>query len=243
MKTIREICTEYQEIVLDAEDILAGGGFRRKERPGEPKIIVQTPAPRAAEGIPPGGTGDAEEALRELEREVRGCSRCGLCEKRTQGVPGTGVLRPLVMAIGEGPGEEEDLRGQPFVGPAGVYLDKWLEAIGLSRAKNVYIANIVKCRPPRNRDPLPEETAACMPYLLRQLRIVRPRMVLALGRVAAQNLLGTQEGIGSLRGRPGTWQGLPFLATYHPSAVLRDPGLRRPVWDDMKLLKSLLDGA
>jgi DNA polymerase len=146
------------------------------------------------------------------------------------------------MVIGEAPGEEEDLRGEPFVGPAGKYLDRWLEAVGLSRERNVYIANIVKCRPPENRDPSPEETAACMPYLLRQVRIVRPESVLALGRVAAQNLLGTGEGIGRLRGRPGTWQGLPFLATYHPSAVLRDPQLRRPVWEDMKMLRDLTGG-
>jgi DNA polymerase len=106
---------------------------------------------------------------------------------------------------------------------------------------NAYIANIVKCRPPENRDPAPEEAAACMPYLLRQTQIIRPKTVLAAGRVAAQNLLQTGEGIGRLRGQSGTWQGLPFLATYHPSAVLRDPQLRRPVWDDMKKLKGLID--
>ena len=240
MKTIREICTEYQGIVLDAEDILAEGGFRRAGDPGEPKIIAQSPAPSKEKASAPAGSA---EALRALEEEVRGCSRCPLCEKRKQAVPGTGVLSPDVMAIGEGPGEEEDLRGEPFVGPAGAYLDKWLQAIGLSRAKDVYIANIVKCRPPGNRDPLPEETAACMPYLLRQVQIVRPRAVLALGRIAAQNLLGTKEGIGSLRGQPRTWQGLPFLATYHPSAVQRDDQLRRPVWEDLKLLAKLLEGA
>jgi DNA polymerase len=242
MRTIRELGTEYQDIVLDLEDLFTRGGFRRGGKPGAPRLIVQSsPAPRGKE---PSGA-DASRAasdLQELAAQVRLCALCPLCEKRRQAVPGAGVLDPLVMVIGEAPGEEEDLRGEPFVGPAGVYLDKWLSAVGLSRLANAFIANIVKCRPPANRDPLPEEAAACMPYLLRQIKIIRPRAVLALGRVAAQNLLGTSEGIGRLRGIPGTWQGLPFLATYHPSAVLRDHELRRPVWEDMKKLKELLDG-
>jgi DNA polymerase len=228
MKTIDEICIEYQNIVLDLEDLLAGSGFRGGRTNEKPKIILR----KTDSG---GG-----ESLEAIAAEIRGCRHCRLCENRTRTVPGTGVVRPLVMVIGEGPGEEEDLQGKPFVGPAGKYLDKWLESIGLSRGTNAYIANIVKCRPPGNRDPSPEESDACMPYLLRQVKAAGPKTILAVGRVAAQNLLRTGEGIGRLRGQPGTWRGLPFLATYHPSAVLRDPQLRRPVWEDLKTLQRLM---
>lgn len=231
---------------------MAGTGFRGKREIQAPRIILQKPAADQAalsRTVPPvleeaggGGAGGAGGGMEALAAEIRSCRLCRLCEKRTQAVPGAGVPGPLVMVIGEAPGEEEDLRGEPFVGPAGKYLDKWLQAIGLSRERNVYIANIVKCRPPGNRDPSPEEADACMPYLLRQLSVVRPKSILAVGRVAAQNLQKTSEGIGRLRGRVGTWQGLPFLATFHPSAVLRDPQLRRPVWEDMQTLRDLIGG-
>ncbi|MDR1626932.1 MAG: uracil-DNA glycosylase [Spirochaetia bacterium] len=230
MKTIDEICIEYQNIVLDLRDLLAGSGFRGGRANERPKIILRKPGAGGGEG------------LEAIAAEIRGCRRCRLCETRTQGVPGVGAAQPLVMVIGEGPGEEEDVRGEPFVGPAGKYLDKWLESVGLSRKTNAFIANIVKCRPPGNRDPSPEESQACMPYLLRQVKAVKPKAVLALGRIAAQNLLRRGEGIGRLRGQPGIWQGLPFLATYHPSAVLRDPQLRRPVWEDLKTLQRLMRG-
>jgi DNA polymerase len=242
MKTITELGTEYQNIVQDLEDLITGESFRRTREIEKPKIILaplaSAPANPASANAAAGNTADTIETL---AAEIRACRLCGLCEKRKQAVPGVGVLNPLVMVIGEGPGEEEDLRGEPFVGPAGRYLDKWLESVGLSRQTNAFIANIVKCRPPGNRDPLPEEAAACMPYLLRQIKIIRPKTVFAVGRIAAQNLLGTGEGIGRLRGRISAWQGLPFLATYHPSAVLRDQELRRPVWEDMKKLKDLAD--
>ncbi|MDR3199927.1 MAG: uracil-DNA glycosylase [Spirochaetales bacterium] len=242
MKKLNEICTEYQNIVFDCEDVLGGGGFRRTRKNEKPKIIFARrasaqPSPSAQDNA--ANPGDSLEAL---AAEIRACRLCRLCENRTQAVPGVGVINPLVMVIGEAPGEEEDRRGEPFVGPAGRYLDKWLESVGISRAHNAYIANIVKCRPPENRDPAPEESAACMPYLLRQIQIIRPKTVLAVGRVAAQNLLQTGDGIGRLRGRPGTWRDIPFLATYHPSAVLRDQELRRPVWEDMKKLKELTGG-
>jgi uracil-DNA glycosylase family 4 len=147
-----------------------------------------------------------------------------------------------VLFVGEGPGEEEDRTGRPFVGAAGQYLDKWIPAIGLQRAQ-CFIANVVKCRPPRNREPHPEEIAACLPFLRRQIHIIQPKAICCLGRIAAQTLLETTGSLGSLRGKVRSWEGIPLVVTYHPSAVLRDSSLRKPVWDDLKLLKTLLSEA
>jgi DNA polymerase len=148
-----------------------------------------------------------------------------------------------VLVVGEGPGAEEDATGRPFVGKAGQYLDRWLKAIDLDRGSNCFIANIVKCRPPGNRDPLPEESAACLPYLQEQIAILSPRAILVVGRIAAQVLTGHAAGIGDLRARQHTFGDLPLVATYHPSAVLRDSSLRAPVWEDLKRLSALLGHA
>ncbi len=161
-------------------------------------------------------------------------------------MPGEGSERPLVMVVGEGPGAEEDRTGRPFVGPAGQYLDEWLAAVRigeepLSRRTNAYIANVVKCRPPGNRDPQPDEAAACLGYLRRQIALLRPRALLAVGRTAARYLLGIESGVGAARGRTWQFDSIPAIVTYHPSAVLRDRSLRRPVWEDLKALKALLD--
>lgn len=178
-------------------------------------------------------------ARAELEEQVRACRLCPLHEGRTTGVPGMGVLDPLVMVIGEGPGAEEDRQGLPFVGRAGQYLDKWLAAIGLSRDRDVYITNIVKCRPPGNRDPQTEEIEACTPYLRRQIDIVRPKTILAVGRFAASWLTGHSDSLGKLRGRTFDYRGVPVVVTYHPSGVLRNPEYRRPVWDDLRRLREI----
>ncbi|HUW40010.1 MAG TPA: uracil-DNA glycosylase [Rectinemataceae bacterium] len=183
------------------------------------------------------------DSLVALASEIGSCSSCRLAETRKKAVPGQGVESPLVMVIGEGPGAEEDERGLPFVGPAGRLLDKMLASVGLDRDRNCFIANVVKCRPPGNRDPESDELAACAPYLRRQLALLRPRALLCLGRVAAQALLGTSEGIGALRGRWMSFEGLPLLATYHPSALLRDEALKRPAWEDLKLLRDFLASA
>ena len=180
--------------------------------------------------------------LQRLTEQIHRCSRCGLAGGRTMAVPGMGVLDPLVLVVGEGPGAEEDKQGLPFVGAAGQFLDKWLESIGLSRKKNVYITNIVKCRPPGNRDPRPEEAESCFPYLEQQVVYIRPKAILTVGRIAAQSLLQTSKGIGTLRESLHRWKDIPLIATYHPSAVLRDPGLKRPVWEDLKRLKAFLHG-
>jgi DNA polymerase len=151
------------------------------------------------------------------------------------------VANPRVLVIGEGPGAEEDATGRPFVGPAGRLLDKMLAAVGLSREGNCHIANLVKCRPPGNRDPAPDEQAACRPYLLRQVAALRPSLILCVGRVAAKALTGSEEGIGKLRGRWFEWEGIPLIATYHPSALLRDESLKRPAWEDLKRLRERLE--
>jgi len=181
-----------------------------------------------------------------IAEEIRSCRNCALCEKRLNAAPGEGVLQPLVMVIGEGPGEDEDKQGRPFVGKAGQLLDKMLESIGLSRTTNTFIANVVKCRPPNNRDPYPEETNACSHFLERQISLLKPKFILIAGRVSAQTLLKTTESIGKLRGKfteliVGNDK-YPLLVTYHPAALLRNEDYKRPSWEDLKLLKSKLTG-
>jgi len=187
------------------------------------------------------GPGDRSAQLAAVASEVGQCVKCGLCNGRTRTVPGEGPLDPPVMFIGEGPGEAEDKSGRPFVGAAGQYLDKWIPAIGLRR-EDCFIANIVKCRPPSNREPHPEEISACFPYLEHQILAIRPKTICCLGRIAAHVLLQTTASLGALRGKTHRWRDIPLVVTYHPSAVLRDNLLRKPVWDDLKLLKTLLPG-
>ena len=181
-------------------------------------------------------------SYRDLCSDAMGCKRCQLCKTRTNVVFGTGCTeRPVVMVIGEGPGENEDLQGLPFVGKAGIYLDSWLKAISLSRETNVYITNTVKCRPPQNRDPYPDEKSACFAYLRQQIQLIRPQSILCLGRPASTLMTGqTDSSMGALRGRFFFFDGIPMMCTYHPAAVLRDLSLKRPVWDDLKKLARYL---
>ena len=207
-----------------------GGGVRTER--AEPDFAAAS-SRAAARGSP----GDLEA----IAAEVRSCAACALASTRTNPVPGEGAVEPLVLVVGEGPGAEEDASGRPFVGPAGQLLDKMLASIGLDRRTNCFIANVVKCRPPRNRDPEPAERDACLGYLRAQVRALRPRAILCAGRIAAQALLGTTEGIGKLRGPWREFEGLPVLATYHPSALLRDESLKRPAWEDLKKLRDFLN--
>lgn len=174
-------------------------------------------------------------ALREC---VKDCRRCALHESRTQTVFGVGDPAAQWMVVGEAPGAEEDRQGEPFVGAAGQLLNAMLSAIELPR-ETVFIANVLKCRPPDNRDPKPEEVAECLPYLHRQVELVQPRIILAFGRVAAQNLLGTDAPLGKLRGtvhRFGTLN-TPVVVTYHPAYLLRSPGEKRKAWEDLKFAR------
>jgi len=176
---------------------------------------------------------------------VAACTACGLCKTRTQTVFGVGHERAHWMIVGEAPGEQEDLRGEPFVGPAGRLLDRMLAALSLTRQpaepqQQVYIANALKCRPPRNRNPEPAELAQCIPYLERQVALVQPRVVLAMGRFAVQALLGSDEPIGRLRGRVHDWQGRPLVVTYHPAYLLRQPTEKARAWADLCLAAEAL---
>jgi DNA polymerase len=182
------------------------------------------------------------DALRE---RVASCRACRLCESRTQTVFGVGHQRAHCMIIGEAPGENEDLQGEPFVGAAGQLLDRMLPAIGLTRAaaepaRQVYIANTLKCRPPRNRNPEPDELARCSVYLHRQIELVQPRLLLAMGRFAVQTLLESHEPIGRLRGRVHRWRNLPVVVTYHPAYLLRNPADKARAWADLCLVAAQL---
>src|ERR1700747_202404 len=188
-----------------------------------------------------GGTADVDTQWQRLRDEVRECTRCPLHATRTQGVLGVGPKRADWLVIGEAPGAEEDRRGEPFVGAAGQVLDAMLRAIGLDRRTNVYIANVLKSRPPNNRDPRPAEVEACLPYLVRQIALLQPKIMLAVGRIVAQNLLATDAPLGRLRGRVhhfGEHQ-TPLVVTYHPAYLLRTPGDKRKAWEDLKFARSV----
>ena len=176
----------------------------------------------------------------ELEAEVRVCTKCSLHATRTQTVFGVGHRQARWMFIGEAPGADEDRRGEPFVGKAGQLLNAILFAMGLKR-EEVYIANVLKCRPPGNRDPQPEEVAQCEPYLLRQIELIKPRLIVALGRHAAHSLLKTDVPLGKLRGQKLSYHGTPLFVTYHPAYLLRNPADKRKVWDDLCRAKAEME--
>lgn len=187
-----------------------------------------------------------------LRAAVAGCTACGLCRGRTNTVFGVGHPQAHWMVVGEAPGEQEDRQGEPFVGKAGQLLDNMLRALGLTRqtegeglqpAQQVFIANVLKCRPPMNRNPQPDEVAQCEPYLARQVALVRPRLILAMGRFAVQSLLQTSEPIGRLRGRVHHYQGVPTIVTYHPAYLLRNPADKARAWDDLCLARELMNRA
>jgi DNA polymerase len=179
-------------------------------------------------------------SLDEIATVVRNCQKCPLGRTRTHAVPGEGNPSAGLFLVGEGPGESEDRSGRPFVGRAGELLDKMLAAIEIPRA-DAYIANVVKCRPPKNRVPLPDEREACLPYLRRQIELVRPRVLVALGGTAAETLLGVKTSLGQLRLKVHQWNGIPLIVTYHPAALLRNPNWKRPAWDDVRIARQLLD--
>lgn len=202
-----------------------------------PPIAGGLAARPSSDGVPA-----AWSSLAELGAFVQGCTRCRLAEGRQRVVFGDGDPDADLMFIGEGPGAEEDRRGLPFVGPAGGLLTKIIQAIGLER-EQVYIANIVKCRPPRNRDPQPDEVAACRGYLEAQIDFVRPRVIVALGRVAAQTLLGNDLPLGRMRGQWYRVRGVDTRVTYHPAGLLRNASWKRPCWEDMQIVRDRLQEA
>ena len=183
------------------------------------------------------------DTLDQIKTEIGpACTRCKLCTLgRSQVVFGTGNPKARLMFVGEAPGEEEDARGEPFVGRSGQLLTKIIEAIGLSR-EQVYIANVIKCRPPNNRNPEPDEVAACEPFLFRQIDVINPTVIVPLGKFAAQCLLKTTDPITRLRGRRFDYRGTTLIPTFHPAYLLRNPSAKREVWDDMKLVRAILQG-
>jgi uracil-DNA glycosylase family 4 len=200
---------------------------------------VAAPAAAATPPMPPPVAQGADERWESLRQQVLNCTRCALHATRTQGVLGVGPRRCDWLVIGEAPGAEEDRRGEPFVGAAGQLLDAMLKAIGLDRRSNVYIANVLKSRPPGNRDPKPEEVAACLPYLERQIELIQPKIMLAVGRIAAQNLLGTDAPLGRLRGQVHRFGATPLVVTYHPAYLLRTPADKRKAWEDLKFARTV----
>jgi DNA polymerase len=193
---------------------------------------LRRPAPVAEPASAP-GTGVGPLGWVELKQAVAGCTACALHQTRTQTVFGVGDENADWMLIGEAPGAEEDRLGDPFVGQAGRLLDNMLAAIDLSRRKNVYIANVLKCRPPGNRNPEPEEVARCSPHLQNQIQLVKPKLILAMGRFAAQTLLKSDASIASLRGKVYRYAGVPTIVTYHPAYLLRNLTDKAKAWEDL----------
>ncbi|MFQ6616293.1 MAG: uracil-DNA glycosylase [Fidelibacterota bacterium] len=206
--------------------------FQVRELYGDQVLVAELPPWLSSSGF---------TSLAEFEKAICRCQKCPLGQSRTQFVFGVGNPRARLVLVGEAPGREEDLKGEPFVGRAGQLLDKILKAIDLTR-KDVYICNVIKCRPPGNRTPVQEEIDTCLPYLEEQLRMIDPRLIVALGGVAAHTLLSVKTPIGKLRSRLWKWGKTDVLVTYHPAALLRNEGLKRPAWDDFQAVRRLLEG-
>ena len=183
---------------------------------------------------------DTDAIWQQLERSVAACTKCELSGSRTQTVFGVGNRNADLLIIGEAPGRDEDLQGEPFVGRAGQLLNAMLAAIGMTR-QQVYIANILKCRPPNNRDPGPEEAAACNPWLQQQIELIQPAVILALGRVAAHKVLKTEQSLASLRNRQHDYAGIPLIVSYHPAYLLRKPVEKRKSWQDLKRVRTMIN--
>ncbi len=213
------------------------------------ELITPAASEPWADGDASGGIATAEidappreaiDILKEIRADIGDCTRCKLCKLgRTQVVFGVGNPRAELMFVGEAPGQDEDIQGEPFVGRAGQLLTKIIEAIGLTRDQ-VYIANVIKCRPPQNRNPEPDEVATCEPFLFRQIDAIKPRVIVALGTFAAQCLLKTNDPISRLRGRAFQYRGAQLIPTFHPAFLLRSPERKRDVWEDMKKVRALL---
>ncbi|HEY7470813.1 MAG TPA: uracil-DNA glycosylase [Gemmatimonadota bacterium] len=206
---------------------------------GDREEIAAYEADEAAAAEPAGGGFD-QAAWDVIRDEALVCTRCDLCSTRTRVVWGSGTPRTGIMVVGEAPGYHEDQQGEAFVGRAGQLLTRILEAIGFSRDE-VFITNVLKCRPPGNADPQPHQVAQCEPFLMRQIELIDPLVILALGRHAARTLLRDDGSMSSLRGRIHRYEGVPLIATYHPAALLRNPTLKRPTWEDVQLLRKIYD--
>ena len=214
------------------------------------RLAASTPGPSAAavapeaagEAVATGASAPAKDAaarLAAIQKELGPCTRCKLCERRTQIVFGVGDPNARLVFVGEAPGRDEDLQGEPFVGAAGKLLDRMIAAMGLRR-RDVYIANIVKCRPPKNRDPEPDEVAQCEPFLRQQIAAIEPEAIVGLGRYAVQTLLRDSTAITKQRGQWRQYDGIPFMPTFHPAYLLRNPAEKRGAWNDLQMVMAKL---
>jgi DNA polymerase len=256
----RALAIEYlkQQRLLGGDAVILpesqGAGSREQEAipiapVPEPAVATAPGSLLPAPGIsfdPPGSDLFATDpvqqtsSLADVATLIAACRKCKLCEGRTNTVPGEGLATARLVVVGEGPGRTEDETGRPFVGRAGELLTKILAAINLPR-EQVFICNVVKCRPPENRLPQYDEIAACLPYLYRQIELVKPKVILAMGGTAAQTLLNTKQSLGALRNQIHRFRGIPLIVTYHPAALLRNPNWKRPTWDDVRIAARLLD--
>jgi DNA polymerase len=209
----------------------------RKEIVAPRGIVV----PRIEADLMPGAI-EKLDSLDAIAKQVKNCTRCSLYRTATNPVPGEGNPDADLVCVGEAPGAKEDETGRPFIGQAGQLLTKILAAIDLTR-EQVFICNVLKHRPPGNRNPLPEEVEACSPYLIRQLELIKPKVIVAFGTFAAQTLLNSKTSIGQLRGLVHQYHGIPLIVTYHPAALLRNPAWKRPTWEDVKLARRILDSS
>ncbi len=234
-----DVLTPLLKGYLDALHFLEQVGIETLPIRKEPFMTKQ---PRSISPEPMKKRENAARSLNELEERLKNCSRCKLAKGRTHLVFGEGNPQAELMFVGEGPGRDEDLQGRPFVGRAGQLLTRIISAMNRKRS-DVYIANIVKCRPPNNRNPEPDEVKACMPFLLKQIEIVRPKVICALGGVAFQNLMETKAPISKLRGNLYPWrEGIYLIPTFHPAFLLRNPAKKREVWEDVQKIMAFLKG-
>jgi uracil-DNA glycosylase len=239
-----------QQRVLGGDSVILPGGPEPRLTPGAGPGKTEPPTsdlpPSGLSFDPPSGDLFAADpvqqtrTLADVAALVAECTKCKLCEARTNTVPGEGPSDARLLVVGEGPGRTEDETGRPFVGKAGELLTKILGAIDFRR-EQVFICNVVKCRPPENRLPQYDEIAACVPYLFRQIELLKPAVILAMGGTAAQTLLNTKQSLGALRNQVHRFRGIPVIVTYHPAALLRNPNWKRPTWDDVRIARRILD--
>lgn len=241
---------QIQKILSDAENflkqerLLFGNTIYRESMKQKKKVEVTAPEEpvlfKEAESLAPKEAWQSETNLTNLNKEICNCLKCGLGKTRTKFVFGVGNPNADVLVIGEAPGADEDAQGEPFVGRAGQLLNKILEAVQFKR-EEVFIANILKCRPPNNRKPTPEEVELCEPYLWKQIELIKPKFILCLGLTAAQTILRTTESMGQLRQSTHMYRNTPVIVTYHPAALLRNPNWKRPTWEDVQRLRKMYD--
>ena len=233
---------EEKEEEINLVTVIPAPTFSDAIRSVPAKPLDRTPSLKDWQQLdkPPKNDAIAHMDWSQLEQTVAACQLCPLSQTRTQTVFGIGTQQAELMIIGEAPGEQEDKTGLPFVGPAGKLLDNMLRAIGLTRAQHIYIANVLKCRPPANRDPNPDEIAHCSAYLRRQVSLIQPKVILLLGRFSAQTLLETTITIGKLRGQIHHYQDVPAVVTYHPAYLLRSPAEKAKAWADLNIVRTLL---